>query len=215
MNYKLVIFDFDGTLADTEDINFTIYLDLADRYKIKKVSKNEMHLLKKMSAFELIDHLDIKKRNLPGMIRRGRKLLHGRIENIDLCKPSMREVLEILLNSGIRLGVLTSNSSKNVNKFIDNQKLNFFSFVDNTGLSGKESKLNRIIKRYGFKKEEILYVGDEIRDIHATKHVGIDIAAVDWGYNDPEILAKHHPKYLISEPEALIDICLKAGGRDE
>ena len=36
MKYKYVVFDFDGTLADTEDIVFTIYLDLADKFKLKK-----------------------------------------------------------------------------------------------------------------------------------------------------------------------------------
>jgi phosphoglycolate phosphatase-like HAD superfamily hydrolase len=215
MKYKFVIFDFDGTLADTEDINFTIYLDLADRYKMKKVSKSDMDSLKKMSAFELIDHLDIKKRNLPGMIRRGRKILHGRIENIDLCKPSMRGVLTELDARGIKLGILTSNSKKNVNKFLINQKLDMFIFVDNSGLFGKESKLKKTMKRYGLNSEDILYVGDEIRDIFSTKHVGVDIAAVDWGYNDIESLKKNNPKYLISDPEKLIEICFGKGEENE
>lgn len=209
MKYKFIIFDFDGTLADTEDINYTIYLDLADRYKIKKISKDEMNKLKKMSAFELIDHLDIKRRNLPGMIRRGRKLLHGSIENIDLCKESMRDVLLKLKEEGICLGILTSNSKKNVNKFVKNQNLEMFTFIDNSGLNGKENKLKKIIKKYYLEKSEVLYVGDEIRDINATKRVGIDIVAVDWGYNERASLEKNKPKYLISEPEDILNICLE------
>ncbi len=208
MKYKYVIFDFDGTIADTEDINFTIYLDLADKYKLKKVSKNDMGSLKKMSAFDLIDYLDIKKRNIPAMIRFGRKILHGSIENIDMCKPTMEEVMLKLKENGIVLGILTSNSKKNVNKFIANHQLTVFSFVENSGMFGKERVFKKILRRYGVKKEEVLYVGDEIRDITATKNIGVDIASVDWGYNSREGLEEHKPEYLISEPEELLTICL-------
>jgi phosphoglycolate phosphatase-like HAD superfamily hydrolase len=66
----------------------------------------------------------------------------------------------------------------------------------------------KILRRYGIRKEEVLYVGDEIRDITATKNIGVDIASVDWGYNSREGLEEHKPEYLISEPEELLTICL-------
>jgi phosphoglycolate phosphatase len=124
-------------------------------------------------------------------------------------------VLTELDARGIKLGILTSNSKKNVNKFLINQKLDMFIFVDNSGLFGKESKLKKTMKRYGLNSEDILYVGDEIRDIFSTKHVGVDIAAVDWGYNDIESLKKNNPKYLISDPEKLIEICFGKGEENE
>jgi phosphoglycolate phosphatase-like HAD superfamily hydrolase len=127
----------------------------------------------------------------------------------------MRGVLTELDARGIKLGILTSNSKKNVNKFLINQKLDMFIFVDNSGLFGKESKLKKTMKRYGLNSEDILYVGDEIRDIFSTKHVGVDIAAVDWGYNDSESLKKNNPKYLISDPEKLIEICFGKGEGNE
>ncbi|HBH13620.1 MAG: Uncharacterized protein XD91_0493 [Clostridiales bacterium 38_11] len=208
MKYKYVIFDFDGTLADTEDINFTIYLDLADKYKLKKISKSDMGSLKKMSAFDLIDYLDIKKRNIPAMIRFGRKILHGSIENIDMCKPTIAEVMLKLKDNDIILGILTSNSKKNVNKFIEKHQLMMFTFIENSGMFGKERVFQKLLRRYNINKDEVLYVGDEIRDITATKNIGIDIASVDWGYNSRDGLEKNKPKYLISEPEELLEICL-------
>ena len=208
MKYKMIIFDFDGTLADTEDINFTIYLDLADKYKLKKVSKDDMSSLKRLSALDLIDYLDIKKRNIPAMVRRGRKILHGSIENVDLCKPEMKNVLEELKEKGYILGILTSNSKKNVFKFIQNHQLDMFEFVYNTGVFGKENWFRKIMKKYQVTADQILYVGDEIRDITATKHVDIDIVAVDWGYNTRESLMEHHPLHLIDSPEALLEIVL-------
>ena len=60
-NLHSVVFDFDGTLADTEDMVFTIYLDLADKFKLKKVSKDELYKLKKLSAFEVVSIEDLRK----------------------------------------------------------------------------------------------------------------------------------------------------------
>jgi phosphoglycolate phosphatase-like HAD superfamily hydrolase len=215
MKYKYVVFDFDGTLADTEDMVFTIYLDLADKFKLKKVSKDELYKLKKLSAFEAIDHLDIKKWDLPGLLRRGRKVLHGMIENIDLCKDNMKDVLKEMESNNIMVGVLTSNSKKNVFKFINKHDLDMFTFIENTGLRGKEKKLLKLMAKYGMNKDEVLYVGDEIRDVKAMKHIGIDIAAVDWGYNHKESLEELEPDYLISNPETLIEICFGNGDENE
>ena len=67
--------------------------------------------------------------------------------------------------------------------------------------------MKKIIKKERLELKEVLYVGDEIRDIHAAKNTGIHIASVAWGYNTVESLKKNKPEYLIYEPAELIDIC--------
>ena len=67
--------------------------------------------------------------------------------------------------------------------------------------------MKRIMKKEKLRTSEVLYVGDEIRDINAAKNAGIDIASVGWGYNTVESLKKHKPEYLITEPSELINIC--------
>ena len=42
LKYKYVFFDFDGTLADTEYMNFRIFEQLADKYNIRRVSHDEL-----------------------------------------------------------------------------------------------------------------------------------------------------------------------------
>jgi phosphoglycolate phosphatase-like HAD superfamily hydrolase len=51
--------------------------------------------------------------------------------------------------------------------------------------------------------QRAVYVGDEVRDIVAARKAGVDVAAVSWGYNTREVLAKHEPDYLIERPELL------------
>ena len=46
MKYKYVIFDFDGTLADTEEANFVIYQKLAEKYNLRNITMDWVILKK-------------------------------------------------------------------------------------------------------------------------------------------------------------------------
>jgi phosphoglycolate phosphatase-like HAD superfamily hydrolase len=54
--------------------------------------------------------------------------------------------------------------------------------------------------------EEVIYVGDETRDIEASKKINIKVIAVSWGFNSGEVLAKHNPDFLIHKPSELIEV---------
>ncbi|MFO7887596.1 MAG: HAD-IA family hydrolase [Eubacteriales bacterium] len=206
MNYKCVIFDFDGTLADTEKVNFRIFQEIADKYKIKKISLEEMRKLKKLSALEIIDQLNIKKRNIPGMMRKGRRRLHASIEEVKWCREKWPQIIRGIKESGYTVGIITSNSKKNVRKFLKNKDFQYFEFVYNSGLAGKERKIKKVMRKWKLSNEEILYVGDEIRDIKASHNMKVHIASVDWGYNTRESLERNNPDYIIENPKELLEI---------
>lgn len=207
VRYKYVFFDFDGTLADTEEVNFVIYQKLAEKYNLRNITIDELGHLKKMSAKELMGYVELKKRYLPFILKRGKKLLKHDIRNIKPCKLDMFDAVLQLKNMGIRTAIITTNSKTNVHMFLREQNADLFDFVASSSMFGKESKMRKIIKKEKLKLNEVLYVGDEIRDIHAAKNTGIDIASVAWGYNTVESLKKHKPEYLIYEAAELIDIC--------
>jgi phosphoglycolate phosphatase-like HAD superfamily hydrolase len=54
--------------------------------------------------------------------------------------------------------------------------------------------------------EEIVYVGDETRDIEASKKIHVKVIAVSWGFNSREALAKQKPEFLIHKPSELIEV---------
>jgi len=213
MNYKCVIFDFDGTLADTEKVNFRIFQEIADKYKIEKLSLEDMRKLKKLSATEIIEHLNIKKRNIPGMMRKGRRRLHASIEEVQWCRKNWPIIIQKIKDSGFIVGVITSNSKRNVRKFLKNKDAQYFEFIYNSGMTGKERKIKKVMRKRKLSNEEILYVGDEIRDIKSSHNVKVHIASVDWGYNTRESLERNKPDYIIEDPEELLEI-LKINGVD-
>ena len=207
VKYKYVLFDFDGTIADTEEANFVIYQKLAEKYNLRSITIDELGHIKKMSARELIEYVELKKRYLPFILKRGKKLLNQDIKNIRLCKGDILETVKTLREMGIKTAIITTNSKDNVLTFLKSKNADFFDFILSASMFGKEAKMRRIIKKEKLNLNEVLYVGDEIRDIHAAKNTGIDIVSVGWGYNTVESLRKHKPEYLIFEPSELIDIC--------
>lgn len=54
MKYKLVIFDFDGTLADTFPWILSILDQVADKYKFKKVEPSELETFRTYEAGKLL-----------------------------------------------------------------------------------------------------------------------------------------------------------------
>jgi len=202
VKYKYVLFDFDGTLADTEEVNFVIYQKLAEKYNLRNITIDELGHIKKMSARELMAYVELKKRYLPFLLKRGKNLLKQDIKNIKPCKKDIFDTVLQLKNMGIQTAIITTNSKANVQMFLNEQNAEIFDFIASSSMFGKESKMRKIIK-----KERLSYVGDEIRDVHAAKNTGIHIASVAWGYNTVESLKKHKPDYIIYEPSELIDVC--------
>lgn len=207
MKYKYVFFDFDGTLADTEEVNFVIYQKLAEKYNLRNITIDEIGHIKKMSARELMAYVELKKRYLPFLLKRGKNLLKQDIKNVNPCKPDLFDVVLQLKNMGIQTAIITTNSRSNVQDFLEEHNADIFDFIVSSSMFGKEGKMRRIIRKNKINSDDVLYVGDEIRDIHAAKNTGIDIASVAWGYNTVESLKKHKPEYIIYEPLELIDIC--------
>ncbi len=210
VKYKYVIFDFDGTLADTEEANFVIYQKLAEKYNLRNITMDELGHLKKMNAKDVMAYVELKKRYLPFILKKGKSLLTQDIKNIRLCKPDIFHIIKQLKEMGIKTAIITTNSKANVTLFLEaHNVVDTFDLIASATMFGKESKMKRIVKKEKLNIREFLYVGDEIRDIIAAKNAGMDIASVGWGYNTIESLKKNEPNYLIFEPSELIEIVRK------
>ncbi len=194
-----IIFDFDGTIADTMPFAVEIIRDwnIMDGITFEQVRKQGIK--------ETFKQLDIPKTRLMLLLAKGRKKMSEQIEDIKTFKR-IPEVLDQLKQEH-KLGVLTSNSVENVNKFLEINGITVFDFVDaELDLFGKANKLKRILKRYKLDPTETIYVGDETRDIEAAKKVGIKSVAVSWGYEATQILEKSEPDIIVHSPQELLKI---------
>ena len=201
MNYRILVFDFDGTIADTLGETRRIFNEIAPDYGIRQVEEHELADLRHLSLKQLLSHLSIPKRRVPALISRGTGLMRGNITRLPMIE-GMIDVLTELRRHVDNFGILTSNSNANVDLFLRTHGLREqFDFVSSTSkLTGKAKHLKAIRKTYSLRSEEILYIGDELRDVKASQKAGIPIAAVTWGFNSRESLAAEAPDYLINQP---------------
>lgn len=207
MPYRTIIFDFDGTLADTLEESRRIYNLLAADYGLREVTAEELPGLRHFSLLELLDHLGIPKRRVPALLSRGTSMMRGNITRLPLI-PGIGEILPTMRARAKSFGVLTSNAEANVDLFLKAHGLReHFDFISSTSkLTGKSTHLRAIRKTFSLDAGEMLYVGDEIRDIKAAKKAGIAMAAVTWGFNSAESLHAESPEHLVSNPEDLLQL---------
>ncbi|HSP41746.1 MAG TPA: HAD hydrolase-like protein [Luteolibacter sp.] len=202
MIHRTLVFDFDGTIADTLGETRRIYNQLAGDFGLRQVEPGEIAELRHMSLKQLIGHLGIPKRRVPALISRGTGMMRGNITNLGMI-AGMPEVLTEMRRHVESFGILTSNAPANVDVFLRAHGLReLFEFISSTSkLTGKAKHLRAIRKTFSLRHEEMLYIGDELRDVKASQKAGVPVAAVTWGFNSRESLAAENPDYLFDRPE--------------
>jgi phosphoglycolate phosphatase len=204
MSIKVIIFDFDGTIANTFDTLAKIINRLSTEFGYLPASAEKIAEFRNSTASHIVQSSGVSIFQLPFIIKKVKRELN---QEIHLLKPieGIKEVLIDLHEQGYQLGIITSNSSENVETFLSSNNLkHLFSFLSSgTTLFGKNRIINKFLKQQNLRLEQAIYVGDEIRDIEAAKRSNIKVIAVSWGFNSKEILAQHEPDFLIDEPKQL------------
>ena len=205
MIFRSLIFDFDGTIADTLGESRRIFNELAPDYGIRQVEEHEIADLRHLSLKEILSVLNIPKRRVPSIIARGTGMMRANIDRLQLI-VGMKDALTEMRSHTDSFGILTSNTTANVDVFLRNHGLrDLFEFVSSTSkLTGKARHLRAIRKTFSLKNTEMLYIGDELRDVKAAQKANIPHAAVSWGFNSRESLEKAKPTYLIDHPEEFV-----------
>lgn len=206
MTVKVILFDFDGTIADTYQAIAKITNQLSTEFGYKALDQEELVLIKNLSSREIVKRSEISIFKLPFLVRRVRAELSKEIAELEPITGIVPVLLE-LKKQGYILGIVTSNNQENVNIFLaKNQIDHLFSYIySSTAIFGKHRVLNQVIREHKIAQSDIIYVGDETRDIRSARKSLVSVVAVSWGFNAAEILQEHQPDYLIAEPSELLE----------
>ncbi len=202
---KVLLFDFDGTLADSFQMMVSIYKKLSKKHKFAPATPESIEQMRGLSAREVIGKLPIAKYKLPILFMEGKKEFIKHIADI---KP-FPELASILpqLSKQYTLGIVTSNDPTTVKEFLITHNMDHFDFVYSDGsLFGKGKIIKKLLKKYNYPKNNVLYIGDEVRDIDAAREAHIKIASVTWGFNSEKGLMKNNPDFVIKTPKDLKNI---------
>ena len=201
---KVIIFDFDGTIADSFDAVFNISNRLAAQFGYPPTSIEEANELKNLSSREILKRSKVPLFKLPFLIRRLRSELNREIAGLEPI-PGIKDALLELKRQGHHLGIVTSNSRQNVIAFLEAQNMRgLFDFVD-SGLTlfGKGRIIQQILRQKQIDPATAIYVGDETRDVEAARKIGIKVIAVCWGFNSCQVLTAQKPDFIVHQPAEL------------
>jgi phosphoglycolate phosphatase len=198
-----IIFDFDGTIANTKAFAYQVYSTICDKYNVKKLDEDAFDHLKTLSLVDKFRAHEMSVFRLPKLARRARREINTVMHEV---KPfnGLIELLTKLKADGFKLFILSSNSVKNINIFIEQYDLNVFEDIYGRAKYLKKEKiLKKLMKKYKLNAQEVLYIGDETRDIVSCKNINVPIASVSWGFDDKSVLEKENPDFLAETPKAL------------
>ena len=208
---KYVIFDFDGTIADTLPYSFQRFLEIAKALQLNDLSERQIVKEIRSKSYQELLKGSFKRAwlKLPyvvNMIKNMQIELEKEMENIKFF-TGVKKFLFDLKKKGYKLAIISSNRIENINKFIKFNKIDIFDFVHGkTDLFGKEGYLKKFLKDFKLDRFEVIYIGDEIRDVEACKKAGIKMIGVSWGLHTVEALKKNGVDYIVKKPEEIFKI---------
>ncbi|MBN2853046.1 MAG: HAD-IA family hydrolase [Clostridia bacterium] len=200
---KTIIFDFDGTLADTGALYYEVYLKLAKENGIVQFTPEQVEELRLVSVKQRLKAAKVKFYRFPGLVNKALKMYEELIESAHMFE-GVEEELIALKEQNAHMSIVSSNNSTNIKKFLKVHGLEFFEHISGrASVFNKQHAIRKHIRKLGLEKENIVYVGDELRDIVACKKLGIKVVAVTWGYDHVELLQTGNPDYMITKPSEL------------
>jgi phosphoglycolate phosphatase len=204
MAYRLVILDFDGTIADSFPWFLATLGAVAGRHGLRQIDRTEAEALRLHGTREILRRLRVPAWKLPAIIRDMRALKVAAAEEIPLF-GGIPDVLRGLKQAGARTAIVSSDSEASIRRTLGSATAaTIEAYACEAGLFGKAAKLRRVLRATGVALADAVYVGDETRDAEAAAKAGIDFAAVSWGYAAPAVLLAQNPAHLLAEPTDIL-----------
>jgi len=193
VDYRLVIFDFDGTLADSLPWLRGVFGELAREFGFRHPDAVDEDRLRRSGPRDAMALLRVPRWKVPRIAARVRGRMAAELDAIHPFE-GVEEVLRRLDEAGVTLAVVSSNSRRNVERVLGRPAADRIAHWGcGTSLFGKANHFRRVLALSGVPASEALCVGDEIRDARAARSAGIAFGAVGWGYHALDALLAERP----------------------
>lgn len=201
-----LIFDFDGTVANSIEAILQLINKLAPSYGFETLSQETFNSLRDLPIPKACRKLHFPLAKLPQAIATVLNEYKHIISDLTPC-PGIDLVIRKLKEWGIVLGLISSNDTEHINNFLKRNNLDCFDWVEGTkGILRKHNSISAQIKKHQLNPKHTFYIGDEVRDIKAAHRSKVKVISVIWGLHSEENLLRHNPDFLIRKPEELLDL---------
>lgn len=209
---RAVIFDFDGTIADSFDMVIAIAYRLTKKADLSNIEYVKQMKDENVGLREAINRLKIPRWKQIYLLHRGRIIMSKQIHQIPVFQD-IESSLKNLKDNNYQLYIISSNSTKNVERFLLEKGLlpYFAKIYGSAGLFSKAKVIKKLLENEALPSDSAVYVGDEVRDILAAKEVNMPCIAVSWGYNSFDLLVQYSPMVIAKSPKQLEKIIIEWG----
>jgi len=206
---QLVIFDLDGTLADSFPWFLRVVNTVARRHRFRSIRPEEVEMLRGKNTRQILDFLEVARWKLPFIARDVRRMKSQALAEIALF-DGVEVMLAELDAKGIVIALVSSDSEANARRALGGSARFVAHFACGASLFGKAAKFRKVLRRAGIPAGRTVAIGDEVRDGEAARIAGIAFGAVSWGYASIDALRCLNPDFVFVE---MAEIPLKLGRR--
>jgi len=210
---KALLFDFDGTLLNTNDLIIQTFMHVLNerfpgQYSPKDCLKFLGPSLKQTMS-------DIAPGEEDAMIAKYREYNELHHDELVTQYPDVVSTLEQLKAIGIKLAIVSTKRNGMIDRGLSVLGASHLFDVcigtdDVKNVKPDPEPVLLALERLGVNKEEAIMIGDNSHDIEAGHNAGIKAAGVAWAFKGPEYLLQFKPEYMLHHMTDLLDI-VKAG----
>lgn len=211
---NVVIFDLDGTLADTMDDLMTAINRMLVRLGYEERTKAELiRFINRGTRYFVKKSLPEEVQNVDFIIDSGIQAYKEEYEKCYLEKTyaydGIKEALEGLKERNLKIAVLSNKPDKFVKDICDKLfgKKFFKVTMGQTSLPTKPDPTSALLiaKNLGAKANKCIFVGDSDVDANTAQNADMEFVGVSWGYRSEAVLREAGAEYIVEDTEGLIN----------
>ena len=210
---KGVIFDFDGTIADSLTAVIQVIQQINNNYEplTPEVEKS----LQNRGLLDVALAMGMPWYKIPYFILWGRAIFRHHVGSVKIHK-GMDEVIKTLHKAKVPIYVVSSNREENVRAFLRKYDLEqyFTRVVGSAFIFNKAGTYRKLLEEEELEAKDAWCIGDERVDIRSAHKISARIIAVTWGYNSREALMHKKPEHLVSHARDIVEILLPEKAKD-
>lgn len=207
MNVRLLIFDFDGVIADTFGVYYPMIRDGMASVEVS-ISEKEYRDL-------FLENVHQGFKNFINDNAKYEKFVDYRARHYadyytsDIFQGAA-DFLKKIKKNKYKMAICSSGRKEVVLKTLNINKIkNCFDMILATNEYTKENMIKKILNKIKSKPKETVMITDTVGDIKIAKRMGLKNIAVTWGFHSKKTLKTSDPDFIADSFEELTPILLK------
>lgn len=209
MAIKALLFDFDGTLLDTNDLILETFMHVLEEKFPGQYTKNDCLQFIGPSLYQTFSQ--ITPNEVDEMVAKYRAWNELHHDEFVKQYDGVVETLEELHKRGIRLAIVSTKISANIMRGLNVLGVTHL-FEQIIGMDHvvhvkpHPEPVLKALDLLGVEKDEVIMIGDNSHDIEGGKNAGVKTAGVAWSIKGVEFLKSYHPDYILNHMSDLLTI---------